>query len=76
MGDGDFMLTSEKIKILMIRRNITLKELAQKTDTTPQNLSNKLKRDNFNEKELLQIASALDCDFESHFVFKDTHERL
>ena len=37
----------EKIKIVLGRRNMTLGELADKTDQSRQNLSNKMKRDNF-----------------------------
>ena len=63
--------TSEKIKILCGRRNITLSQLAEKLETSVQNLSNKLVRDNFSEKELQQIAKALECKYESIFIFDD-----
>jgi hypothetical protein len=55
---------------------LTKKDLAEKICTSPQNLSNKLKRDNFSEKELLIIAEALECDFESAFVLRDPKERI
>ncbi len=45
--------------------------LATLIGTTNQNLSNKLTRDNFSEKELKQIAEALGCRFEGYFVFED-----
>lgn len=61
----------EKIRILIKRKNITVTELAKQLNTTNQNLSNKLSRDNFNEKELRQIAKALGCTFEGYFVFED-----
>ena len=51
-------------------------ELAEKTGQTRQNLSNKMTRDNFPEKELRQIAEALDCELESYLVMKDTGERV
>ena len=42
----------------------------------PSNLSNKLKRDNFSEKELNQIADILNCDFKGIFVMRDTKEEI
>ena len=67
---------SEKIKIVLKRRGMTMGELAEKTGQTRQNLSNKMTRDNFPEKELRQIAEALDCELESYLVMKDTGERV
>ncbi len=61
----------EKIRILIKRKKITISELANLIETTNQNLSNKLTRDNFSEKELQQIAEALGCKFEGFFVFED-----
>ncbi|WP_027625214.1 helix-turn-helix transcriptional regulator [Clostridium lundense] len=61
----------EKIRILIKRKNITISELARLIGTTNQNLSNKLSRDNFSEKELQQIAEALGCRFEGYFIFED-----
>ena len=57
---------SEKIKVVLKRRGMTMGELAEKTGQTRQNLSNKMTRDNFPEKELRQIAEALDCELESY----------
>lgn len=62
---------SEKIRILIKRKKMTITELASIIGTTNQNLSNKLTRDNFSEKELQQIAEALGCRFEGFFIFED-----
>ena len=67
---------SEKIKVVLKRRGMTMGELAEKTGQTRQNLSNKMTRDNFPEKELRQIAEALDYELESYLVMKDTGERV
>ena len=67
---------SEKIKVVLKRRGMTMGELAEKTGQTRQNLSNKMTRDNFPEKELRQIAESLDCELESYLVMKDTGERV
>mgnify|MGYP003293011360 CR=1 FL=1 len=64
----------EKIKIMLRRRNMTLAQLAEKTGQSRQNMSNKMSRDNFSEKELYTIAEALECTYEAHFVMNDTQE--
>lgn len=66
----------EKIKVILKRRNMTLAQLAEKTEQSRQNLSNKLNRDNFTEKELLIIAQALDCTYSAQFVLNDTGEEI
>ena len=67
---------SEKIKVVLKRRGMTMGELAEKTGQTRQNLSNKMTRDNFPEKELREIANALDCDLEINLVMRDTNEKV
>ncbi len=67
---------AEKIKHLMITRNIQNKELASRLGTTPSNLSGKLSRDNFSEKELQDIAKACDATFEGIFVLNDTGKEI
>lgn len=64
----------EKIKIMLGRRNMTLAQLAEKTGQSRQNMSNKMSRDNFSEKELYDIAKALECTYEAHFIMNDTQE--
>jgi len=66
----------EKIKIIMKRRGMTLGDLADKTGQSRQNLSNKMTRDNFAEKEIKEIAEVLGCDYEASFVMRDSGERL
>lgn len=66
----------EKIKVVLGRRNMTLGELAEKTGQTRQNLSNKMSRDNFTEKELRKIADALDCTYYAGFTLNDSGENI
>ena len=73
---GIAMFMAEKIKIALIKRNMSLKELAEKISTTPSNLSNKMRRDNFPENELHEIAKALDCTFDVSLTLNDTGERI
>ena len=62
---------SEKIRILLIKRNSNVVELAKRLDTQPQNLYNKLSRDNFSEKDLQRIAQALDVRYEGFFFLEN-----
>lgn len=71
MKEGDFMVMAKKIKMLMVEKDITISELAEKLGTSQPNLSNKLKRDNFSEKELNQIAEVLEVKYEANFVLDD-----
>lgn len=69
------MALSERIRILLIKRgNISEAELARRLGVSPQNLNNKMKRDNFSEKDLLEIAEALNCTFSVTFTLNDTGE--
>lgn len=56
------MPMAEKIRIALIKRNMSLKELSSRLGCTSQNLSGKLKRDNFSERELIEIADAINTD--------------
>lgn len=67
---------SEKIKVVLGRRNMTLGDLAERTGQTRQNLSNKMSRDNFTEKELRKIAEALECTYQASFTLNDTGEEI
>ena len=68
--------SGEKIKVILGRRGMTLAELAKKTGQSQPNMSNKMSRDNFSEKELKEIATALDCTFETMFKMNDTGEEI
>lgn len=68
---------TEQIRIMLIKRgNMSGTDLAKKIGTTPQNISNKFKRNNFTMKDLQQIADALDCDLEIRFIDRTTGEAL
>ena len=69
------MALSERIRILLVKRgNISEAELARRLGVSPQNLNNKMKRDNFTEKDLQAIAAALDCTYSASFTMNDTGE--
>ncbi len=66
------MAMASKIRIFLIGKNMKIKDLAQMLGYSGNNLSNKLRDDNFSEKELRKIAELLDCDFDATFTLRDT----
>ena len=67
---------TEKIKIMLKRRDMTLSQLADSLGQSRQNLSNKMSRNNFLEKELEAIANALDCTYTATLTMNDSGETL
>ena len=53
---------AQKIRIILVLKGMSIKELSAKLGVSGSNISNKLRRDNFSERELHQIADALGCD--------------
>ncbi len=46
----------------LVEKDLKVSDLARLLNTSYQNLDQKLKRDNFSEKEMLQIANVLNLD--------------
>ena len=67
---------TEKIKIILVKRGMKTTDLAKKLNCTPSNLYDKYKRNNFSEKELIEIGNILDCDFIGKFKMRDTGEEI
>lgn len=65
-------MQGKKIKSMLIYKDLTITDLASQLEKSPQNLSNLLKKDNFREKELEQIADALGCDLKIEFIDRQT----
>jgi len=70
------MTAAEKIKIILGRKNISISDLASMLGYSQPNLSSKLIRDNFSEKELRLIADVLNYDLDILFIDKETKEPL
>ena len=67
----------QSIRIAMVKRgNISEAELARRVGVTPQNFNHKMKRDNFTENDLREIAEALGLKLEISFVDPETGERV
>ena len=67
---------AKKIRTILLERDMTIKELAEKIGTNGNNLIKKLSRDNFSEKELKDIAEALDCDYDGIFTLRDSGKTI
>ena len=61
----------EKLKILLGRKGMSIQDLAEKLGQSRQNLSTKIKKDNFSEQDLHKIANALDVKYEGFFFLND-----
>ena len=67
----------EPIRIALVKRgNISESELARRIGISPQNFHNKMKRDNFTEKDLREIAEALGLRLEISFIDPITGEKV
>lgn len=67
----------QSIRIAMVKRgNISEAELARRVGVTPQNFNHKMKRDNFTETDLREIADALSLRLEISFVDPETGEKI
>lgn len=65
------MKSSDMIKELCEKENISVSELARRIGQSPQNFGKKLKRDTVTFDEMVMIADALGVVYEQLFVLKD-----
>ena len=70
------MNTAEKIRFLAHRRSMTMGDIAERTNQTRQNFSNKMTRCDFKESELEKIAEVLGCELKVAFVDKETGDEV
>lgn len=65
---------TEKIKILMIKKEITQSDLANRLEVSQPTLSKKFKLDDWRESDLKKIAEVCDCQYEGSFIL--SNERI
>lgn len=65
---------TEKIEIALIKEKLNKTDLAEKMGSSVQNLYDKMKRDNFNEKQMLEVAEALGAKLVIRLKLKDGTE--
>lgn len=62
------MTTAEQIKVLCVRMDMSISELARRIGQSPQNFSAKLKRGTITDTELVNIANELNISYEQSFT--------
>lgn len=65
-----------KVKMLLVARDMNIKDLSKILGTTNQNVTAKLRRDNLSESDLNQIAKACNATFEGIFTLNDTGKEI
>lgn len=68
------MTAAKKIRVLLVQRDMALKDLAKLLNISAPTLSNKMSRDNFREQDLREIAKVLNFDFDIVFTDQETGE--
>ena len=61
------MTISEQIKVLCVRSDISVAELARRIGTTPQNFNGKMKRESITIPQKEDIAGAVKSSFQRKF---------
>lgn len=65
------MEISEQLKIMAVKLNISVSEMARRCGTSPQAFSQKMKRGGFTPDELQEIAERLGCKYEQYFILEN-----
>lgn len=65
-------MVSKQIKTLLAYKESNAARLAEQLGCSQANISQKLKRDNFSEKEMKQIADVLNCDLKITFLDRES----
>lgn len=68
------MRVEEAIKIVCIKNDLTIAEIARRLGVSPQALGQKLRRDKLSVADIDNIASVCGCRFECHFVLAGGEE--
>lgn len=65
------MAVSEQIKILCVKLDISVSELARLYGSSPQAFSQKMKRECFTPADLKKVAQSIGCKYEGSFILPD-----
>lgn len=63
------MRIDEQVKLLCVKSNISMAEMARRLNKSPQAFSQKIKRGNFTVDELTDIALVAGCELKCEFEF-------
>lgn len=70
------MTISEKIRLLLFRRGMTITTLAKRIGISRQYMTVKLRKNDFSVADLQKIAAVLNCELDIVFTMYDTEEKL
>ena len=72
------MGASEKIKILLLKRGVSQKALAESLGMSAESFNNKLRRESFSQEDMEEIAEKLNAkySFKEWFILNDTGEEI
>lgn len=65
------MTTSNMIRELCEKQNVSLAELCRRIGQTPQNFNKKLKRGTVSYEEMMTISEVLEVEYEQVFILPD-----
>ena len=65
------MQVSKLVRRVLLEMDLTAAQLADRLGTSPQNISQKMRRDNWSVSDLAAIAAALGCGFSVSFHLPD-----
>lgn len=68
------MTSSQQIRVLCARLNISMAELARRMGLSPQSLSGKMRRESFTISDLEKVAEAVGSSFVRKFVLPNGEE--
>lgn len=68
------MTTSDMIRKLCEKKNISLAELCRRIGQTPQNFNKKLKRGTISSSEMMEIADVLNIKYEQVFILSESEK--
>lgn len=66
----------EDIRVLIAKRGINTSEVARRLGDSPQNLSQKMKRNAIKDVDLKEIAKSMNCEVEVVYRDKTTGEEV
>lgn len=65
------MTVNEQIKVLCVRKGITVSELSRRLGMSAQSMCGKMRRQSFTVEDMEKIADATETKFERYFILDD-----
>ena len=65
------MRIDDQLKMLCLKSNMSLAEMARRLNKTPQAFNQKIRRGNFSVEELANIALVSGCELKCEFIYSN-----